>query len=94
MLFVDVTPISLTTGARNSQLVQTLITTASRFSTRCTASTMFHVYKRGDLAAMDSLLADDFIITVEDGGTFSKPGYIAHNGQLTESQAWGCIALG
>jgi len=38
------------------------------------------VYKRGDIAAMDSLLADDFIITVEDGGTFSKPGYIAHNG--------------
>lgn len=38
------------------------------------------VYKRGDIAAMDSLLADDFIITVEDGSTFSKPGYIAHNG--------------
>ena len=38
------------------------------------------VYKRGDIAAMGSLLADDFIITVEDGGTFSKPGYIAHNG--------------
>src|SRR5712692_4274499 len=38
------------------------------------------VYKRSDIAAMDSLLADDFIITVEDGSTFSKPGYIAHNG--------------
>ena len=38
------------------------------------------VYKRGDIATMDSLLADDFIITVEDGSTFSKPGYIAHNG--------------
>ena len=38
------------------------------------------VYKRGDIAAMNSLLADDFIITVEDGSTFSKPGYIAHNG--------------
>jgi ketosteroid isomerase-like protein len=37
-------------------------------------------YKRGDIAAMNSLLADDFIITVEDGRTFSKPGYIAHNG--------------
>jgi len=41
------------------------------------------VYKRGDIAAMDSLLADDFIITVEDGSTFSKPGYIAHNGTST-----------
>jgi ketosteroid isomerase-like protein len=38
-------------------------------------------YKRSDIAAMDSLLADDFIITVEDGSTFSKPGYIAHNGE-------------
>ena len=38
------------------------------------------VYKRGDIAVMDSLLTDDFIITVEDGSTFSKPGYIAQNG--------------
>ena len=29
------------------------------------------VYKRADVAAMDSLLAEDFIITVEDGSTFS-----------------------
>src|SRR4029077_21073992 len=36
-------------------------------------------YKRGDVATMNSLLADDFIITVEDGTTFSKPGYIAHS---------------
>lgn len=41
------------------------------------------VYKRGDIAVMDSLLADDFIITVEDGSTFSKSGYIAHNGNST-----------
>jgi len=40
-------------------------------------------YQRGDVAAMDSLLADDFIITVEDGSTFSKAGYIAHNGNST-----------
>jgi len=32
---------------------------------------------------MGSLLADDFIITVEDGSTFSKAGYIAHNGNST-----------
>jgi len=41
------------------------------------------VYKRSDVAAMDWLLADDFIITVEDGSTYSKPGYIAHNGNST-----------
>lgn len=40
-------------------------------------------YEQGDIVAMDSLLADDFIITVEDGSTFSKPGYIAHNGDTT-----------
>lgn len=37
-------------------------------------------YKKGDVATMNSLLADDFIITVEDGTTFSKAGYIAHCG--------------
>jgi len=37
-------------------------------------------YKQGDVAAMNSLLAGDFIITVEDGATFSKAGYIAHCG--------------
>jgi len=40
-------------------------------------------YNRGDVAAMNSLLADDFIITVEDGRTFSKSGYIALNGNST-----------
>jgi ketosteroid isomerase-like protein len=36
-------------------------------------------YKQGDVTTMNSLLADDFIITVEDGATFSKAGYIAHS---------------
>ena len=36
-------------------------------------------YKHGDVGTMESLLADDFVITVEDGSTFSKSGYIAHN---------------
>lgn len=40
-------------------------------------------YKRGDVEKMDSLLADDFIITIEDGRTFSKSGYIALNGNST-----------
>ena len=37
-------------------------------------------YQKGDISALNLLLADDFIITVEDGSTFSKPGYIAHSG--------------
>jgi ketosteroid isomerase-like protein len=38
------------------------------------------VYQQRDVAAMSSLLADDFIIIVEDGNTYSKSGYIAHAG--------------
>ena len=41
-------------------------------------------YKRSDIAAFNTLLADDFIITVEDGTTYSKVGYIAHLGGPTE----------
>ena len=40
-------------------------------------------YLKGDVTTLNSLLADDFIITVEDGSTFSKPGYIAHSGDST-----------
>ena len=34
-------------------------------------------YKRNDVVVMNSLLADDFLITVEDGTTYSKSGNIA-----------------
>ena len=40
-------------------------------------------YKAGEVTKMNSLLADDFIITIEDGRTFSKSGYIALNGNST-----------
>ena len=40
-------------------------------------------YKQGNVVTMNALLSDDYIITVEDGNTFSKPGYIAHNGNST-----------
>jgi ketosteroid isomerase-like protein len=35
-------------------------------------------YKTRDVSAMNALLADDFLITIEDGSTYSKTGYIAH----------------
>lgn len=38
-------------------------------------------YRQRDIAALNSLMADDFIITAEDGSTFSKAGYIAHIGE-------------
>lgn len=37
-------------------------------------------YQHSDVGKMDELLADDFIITIEDGSTFSKAGYIARYG--------------
>lgn len=35
-------------------------------------------YRQHGISAVASLLAEDFIITVEDGRTFGKIGYIAH----------------
>jgi ketosteroid isomerase-like protein len=37
-------------------------------------------YKQRDVGTMSAMLADDFIITVEDGNTYGKAGYIAHSG--------------
>jgi ketosteroid isomerase-like protein len=35
-------------------------------------------YKKRQIDNLSSLLADDFVITVEDGNTYSKSGYITH----------------
>ena len=35
-------------------------------------------YKQHSIDMLSSLLAEDFVITVEDGSTFSKAGYISH----------------
>ena len=35
-------------------------------------------YKQRDIEILSSLLADDFVITVEDGSVYSKAGYISH----------------
>jgi ketosteroid isomerase-like protein len=35
-------------------------------------------YKRREIDILSSLLAEDFIITVEDGSTYGKEGYITH----------------
>jgi ketosteroid isomerase-like protein len=36
-------------------------------------------YKERNIDILSSLLADDFVITIEDGSVFSKPGYITHS---------------
>ena len=36
-------------------------------------------YKERRIDLLSTLLAEDFVITVEDGSTFSKAGYISHS---------------
>ena len=36
-------------------------------------------YKNADVTSMTTFMDDDVIVTVEDGATFSKSGYIAHS---------------
>ena len=36
-------------------------------------------YKARDIDILSSLLTEDFVITVEDGNTYSKAGYITHS---------------
>src|SRR6266436_3106899 len=36
-------------------------------------------YKKRQIDILSSLLAEDFVITVEDGSTYSKTGYITHS---------------
>jgi ketosteroid isomerase-like protein len=38
-------------------------------------------YKQRQVAILDSLLAEDFVITIEDGSTYGKTGYISHSAE-------------
>src|SRR6266478_2775479 len=38
-------------------------------------------YKKRQIDILSSLLAEDFVITVEDGNTYSKMGYISHSAE-------------
>jgi ketosteroid isomerase-like protein len=38
-------------------------------------------YKQRQVDTLDSLLAEDFIITIEDGSTYGKTGYISHSAE-------------
>jgi len=38
-------------------------------------------YKDRSIAILSSLLAEDFVITIEDGSTYSKTGYISHSAE-------------
>ena len=38
-------------------------------------------YKQRQVDILASLLADDFVITIEDGSTYGKTGYISHSAE-------------
>src|SRR5450755_4631467 len=40
-------------------------------------------YKERNIDILSSLLTEDFLITVEDGNTYSKAGYITHSADPT-----------
>ena len=40
-------------------------------------------YKEREIDILSSLLTEDFVITVEDGNTYSKAGYITHSADPT-----------
>jgi len=40
-------------------------------------------YKVRDISLLGTLLAEDFVITVEDGSTYGKAGYISHTADST-----------
>ena len=40
-------------------------------------------YKERDIDILSTLLTEDFVITVEDGSTYSKAGYITHSADPT-----------
>jgi len=40
-------------------------------------------YKERSIENLSSLLADDFVITIEDGNVYSKAGYISHTADTT-----------
>ena len=44
-------------------------------------------YKARKIDILSSLLADDFVITVEDGTTYSKSGYITHSADFSTQVA-------
>jgi ketosteroid isomerase-like protein len=73
LLLLLIAPVSalLSLAQRNSESGAKILALENKWN---------EAYQRGDVAAMNSLLADDFVITVEDGNIFSKSGYIAHVG--------------
>src|SRR5438046_8535842 len=48
-------------------------------SIRALVSKWVDAYKQRQIATVASLLADDYVITLEDGSTYGKVGFISYN---------------
>ena len=48
-------------------------------SVRALESKWVDAYKNRQIATLSSLLAEDFVITVEDGSTYGKVGFVSYN---------------
>ena len=48
-------------------------------SVRALESKWVDAYKHRQIATLSSLLAEDFVITVEDGSTYGKVGFVSYN---------------
>jgi ketosteroid isomerase-like protein len=48
-------------------------------SVRALESKWVDAYKHRQVAKLSSLLAEDFVITVEDGSTYGKVGFVSYN---------------
>jgi len=46
---------------------------------RALESKWMAAYKQRQVATLSSLLADDYVITIEDGSTYGKVGFISYN---------------
>ncbi len=71
LLFLFFAPVAALLAQRDSDSAAKILALENKWN---------DAYQRGDVATINSILADDFVITEEDGSTFSKSGYIAHMG--------------
>jgi ketosteroid isomerase-like protein len=66
-----------------SVVVQRAATLSGRRENSVSGKEVAESYKQRDISKLSSLLSEDFIITVEDGSTFGKEGYISHSADST-----------
>jgi ketosteroid isomerase-like protein len=70
---------SCLTGLGQAQEQTDVTATIRALETKWTDS-----YRKRQVDILSSLLAEDYVITTEDGNTYSKVGFVSHNAQPSE----------